>query len=231
MLALAAVALLGVLGACSGTNSGGSGHVGMGPGGLAPSSGGPPGTASAGSATPDAARSSSPPAPSFTPAPARTVAPLPPGKKPAVGEVARRCPYIASSPEQNPRTNVADIVGSHVLRTTVLTRSHPQGCRFYFYAPPYEAIADIQPRTFGTPSEAYNAMVRTGTAGGEVRGVRDLVPGVDAVLYRTRFFGPDGAQDWACAFAAGRTLVVVHTQSSETSLNARNLAQAIAPRF
>jgi hypothetical protein len=54
---------------------------------------------------------------------------------------------------------------------------------------------------------------------------------VDAVLFRTRFFGPDGVRDWACAFAAGRLMVVVHTQRADTSLNALLLAKAIARRI
>ena len=172
-----------------------------------------------------------PPPTTFTPAPPRTVAPLPPGAGPAAGEVEKRCPYIASSPDQNAKTNVADIDGSHVYRTTVLTRFRPVGCRFYFYAPPYEAITDIEPHRFATTVEAHNAMVLTGRAGLQPLGKPDIVPGVDAVLYQTRFFGPDGRRDWACVFAAGRTMVVVHTQRADTSLNALLIARAIAGKF
>jgi hypothetical protein len=168
---------------------------------------------------------------SFTPAPARTVAPLPPGRTAPRGEREARCPYIASTPQQDARVNVADIVGSHVYRTTLLTSLRPAGCRFYFYAPPYEAIADIVPRTFGTATEANNAMVLTARAGTAAQGHPDIVPGVDAVTFRTRFFGPDGARDWACGFAAGSTLVLVHTQRADTSYSALLLAKAIAPRF
>lgn len=169
--------------------------------------------------------------PPFTPAPARTVTPLPPGAHPRAGEVEKRCPYIASTPDENARTNVADIDGSHVYRTTVLTRREPVGCRFYFYAPPYEAIADILPRRLASAARAHDAMVLTAEAGTDAEGHRDLIPGVDAVLYRTRFFGPDGARDWACAFAKGRLLVIVHTQRSDTSLNALLLARVIARRI
>ena len=90
--------------------------------------------------------------PTYTPPPARTVTPRPPGSSLPAGEVERRCPYIASTPQDDPKVNVADIEGDHVYRTTVLTRLHPVGCRFYFYAPPYEAIADIVPRTLGPRS-------------------------------------------------------------------------------
>jgi hypothetical protein len=171
------------------------------------------------------------PAQTFTPAPARTVAPLPPGRDAPRGERERRCPHIASTPQQDARLNVADIVGSHVYRTTVLTSLRPVGCRFYFYAPPYEAIADIVPQTFATATDANNAMVLTARAGAAAQGHPDLVPGIDAVVFRTRFFGPDGARDWACTFAAGTTLVVVHTQRADTSYSALLLARAVAAKF
>ena len=74
-------------------------------------------------------------------------------------------------------------------------------------------------------------MIATGSAGTDVAGQRDLVPGVDAVLYRTRFFAPDGPRDWACAFAAGTVLVVVHTDRNDTSFSALQLAKAFAPKF
>jgi hypothetical protein len=169
-------------------------------------------------------------APSYTPPPAHSVAPLAPGVAPAKGEVEKSCPYIASTPEAGPNS-VADIVGSHVLRTTVLTTTHPVGCRFYFYAGPYQAIADIVPHRFGSAAAAYAAMLATAAAGTSESGRSDIVPGVDAVLYRTRFFGPDGPRDWACVFAAGATMVVVHTQSDNTSFSALRLAQVVAPRF
>lgn len=166
--------------------------------------------------------------PTYVPPPARSVTPRPPGSRTPAGEVDRPCPYIASTPQQDPMRNVADIEGDHVYRTTVLTRLSPVGCRFYFYAPPYEAIAEIAPRRFATALDAHNAMVLTATkTGTDATGKPGIAPGVDAVLYRTRFFGPDGARDWACAFAKGRLLVVVRTQRSDTSLSALLLAKAI----
>jgi hypothetical protein len=114
----------------------------------------------------------------------------------------------------------------------VLTSLKPVGCRFYFYAPPYEAIADIVPRTFDSALDAHNAMVLTATrTGTQATGKAAILKGVDAVLYRTKFFGPDGARDWACAFAKGRLMVIVHTQRSDTSLNALLLAKAVAARI
>jgi hypothetical protein len=173
------------------------------------------------------------PLPTFTPPPARSVPGLPPGQRPPAGQVEKACPYLPSSPRYygDPRPNVASIVGSHVLRTTVLTSTSPVGCRFYFYAGPFQAIADVVPRRFASARAAYAAMIATSEAGSDASGHAGLVPGVDAVLYRTRFFGPDGSRDWACVFAAGRVMVVVHTQRDDTSFSALQLARAFAPKF
>jgi hypothetical protein len=168
----------------------------------------------------------------YKPKPAKTVAPLPPGQAPAKGEVEKACPYIASTPEQNPNVNVADIEGDHVYRTTVLTGMKPVGCHFYFYAGPYEAVADITTQRFGTALDAHNAMVLTGQAGQQVQGKKDgISAGIDAVIYKTKFYGPDGNGDWACAFAKGKIMVIVHTQQTNVSVNALYLAQAIAPKI
>jgi hypothetical protein len=170
--------------------------------------------------------------PSYQPKPAKTVAPLPPGQAPLRGEVEKACPYIASTPEQNPDVNVADIEGDHVYRTTVLTAMKPVGCRFYFYAGPFEAIADITTQAFSTAQAAHNAMVLTGQAGGQAQGKKDgISQGIDAVLFKTKFYGPDGSADWACAFAKGKIMVVVRTQQTNVSANALYLAQAIAPKI
>jgi hypothetical protein len=168
--------------------------------------------------------------PAFTPTPAKTLAPLAPGQRPGRGAVEKACPYILSSQDQGPNS-LADLEGDRVYRTTVLTGMKPVGCRFYFYAPPYEAIAEIATRPFPSPLDAHNAMVLTGRAGTEVEGKPNIVKGVDGVLYRTKFFGPDGARDWACVFAKGKLMVTVRTQRTDTSLNAMLIAQAIAPKI
>jgi hypothetical protein len=162
------------------------------------------------------------PAP-FTPAPASTVAGLPPGAAPPPGEREATCPYISTQ-------SAADTEGNRIYRTTVIT-SDPAGCRFYFWCCDYHAVMDIVPRTFASPLEAYNAMVRTGRAGSNAIGVKALVPGVSAVLYQTKFYGPDGPTDWACTFAKGATMVTVHTNQNDVSFNAKQLAALIAPRF
>ena len=160
----------------------------------------------------------------YTPPPALTVTPLPPGFPPRPGEVEGGCPYISSLQVQN-------IVGSHVARTTMQTGTVPEGCRFYFYAPPYQAIADIVFSQLDSHTAAYNAAITLARAGTDATGKPSIAPGVDAVLFRTQFFGPDGARDWACAFAVGKALVVVHTDRFDTSFPALELARVIASKL
>lgn len=166
------------------------------------------------------------------PAPA-TVRPLPPGSNTSRGENDGRCPYIKTGLNQDANTgvNLADIEGDRVYRTTVLTGYKPVGCRFYFIAPPYEATADIRPYTFPTATEAYNAMVLVARSGTDPIPERELVTGATGVAYRTKFFGDDGAQDWAFVFAKGKHMVIIHTQRKDTSRNALYLGQAIAAQF
>jgi hypothetical protein len=163
----------------------------------------------------------------------RFVHALAPGARPQRGEVERRCPYIRTGLNMDPTSapNVADIEGSRIYRTTVLHTLHPVGCRFYFYAPPYEAIADIVPRTFPTAEDAHNALAITAARGRQPITKRAFVPGVDGVLYRTKFFADDGGRDWAFAFAKGRVLVIVHTHRTDSSLNAFLLGKAVVGRF
>jgi hypothetical protein len=170
---------------------------------------------------------SSSPAPSsahYVPPPASALPGVAPGSALPAGEVDGTCPYIATQ-------DAADIEGDRIYRTTVLHSLTPVGCRFYFWCCDYEAIADIVPMTFATATQAYNAMVATGHAGANVIGVKNLVPGVDAVLYQTKFYGPDGALDWAATFAKGRVMVTVHTQQKNISFNAKEFAATIAPTF
>src|SRR5690348_4397225 len=168
--------------------------------------------------------------------PDRAVAPLPFGAKTPKGEVERRCPYIRTGLNEDQSyggngDNVADIEGDRIYRTTVLTGFKPVGCRWYFYAPPYEAIADIEPHRFATARNAHDALVLTARLGTEEISNPSFAPGVDGILYRTTFFGQDGRRDWAFAFAKGRVLVVVHTQRKDTSLNAFLLGQAVVGKF
>jgi hypothetical protein len=173
------------------------------------------------------------PAPRYGPPAPHPVAPLPPGHPAPPGERDARCPYIRTGLDQTPNVgvNLADLEGDRVYRTTVLTRDRPVGCRFYFYAPPYEAIADIVPRRLASARAARDAMVLTARTGTELIPERHFVDGLTGILYRTRFYEPDGARDWAFVFSKGRLLVVVHTQRSDTSRNALYIGRAVARRI
>lgn len=166
----------------------------------------------------------------YKPPPVTSVAPLPPGAAPAAGEVEKACPYILSSQDQG-SDSMADLEGDRVYRTTVLTTLKPVGCRFYFWSGPYEAIAEIAPRTFASERAALAAAIATAKVDANAQSYPNLVPGVTAISYRTMFFGQDGARDWACVFAKGKVMVVVRTQRTDTSLNGRLIAQAIAAKF
>lgn len=176
-----------------------------------------------------------PPAIGFQPPRPAAVRPLPPGARPARGEKDHRCPYIKTGLDQDysykTGQNLADLEGDRVYRTTVLTTLHPVGCRFYFYAPPYEAIAEIRPYTLSTPTEARDAMILIARTGRELITERDFAHGLTGICFRTKFFHADGARDWAFAFAKGRRMVVVYTQRSDTSRNALYIGRAIAGKF
>jgi hypothetical protein len=169
-------------------------------------------------------------APNVTVAAAKTVAPLLPGVAPAKGEVEKACPYILSSQNQGPNS-MADLEGDRVYRTTVLTNMKPVGCRFYFWSGPYEAIAEIATKKYASPRTARAAMIATAKVDSAAQGYPNLLPNIDAISYRTKFFGPDGNRDWACVFVKGSLMVVVRTQRKDTSFNARAIATAIAPKI
>jgi hypothetical protein len=169
----------------------------------------------------------------YNPPAASTVAPLAPGAEPPSGAKKGRCPYIRAGldVEPGPEPTVADIEGDRVGRTTLLTRYRPVGCRFYFSYPPHQPIADILPTRFGSAAQARNAMIRTAGGGHEPQSYPNFVSGVTGISYRTAFVGGDGSRDWAFVFAKGNTMVVVHTQQTTSSSNARYLAAAIAGKF
>jgi hypothetical protein len=194
---------------------------------------GPTAPASTHTLTQTSTRTAPPPVVTFKPPAPATVRPLPPGQNAPKGEKDKRCPYIKTGLNQddNSGVNLADIEGDRVYRTTVLTKYRPVGCRFYFYAPPSEATADIRPYTFATATEAYNAMVLVARTGTTPIPEREFVKGATGVAYRTKFFGQDGARDWAFVFAKGKHMVIIHTQRKDTSRNAVYLGKAIAEKF
>jgi hypothetical protein len=140
-------------------------------------------------------------------------------------KVTSRCPYVDTDA-------AADAEGNRIGTVSVLTvRGKPMGCRFRFAYADNHYTLEITSARYADPTAAYNAMVQRGRAGGQVTGVPGLAPGVDAVLYRTPFYPPDGGRDWACTFAKGSTMVTVKTDQNDTSRDAENVARLIVSRF
>lgn len=135
-----------------------------------------------------------------------------------VREVAGACPYIAAKA-------FADAEGDRVGRVTVL-QTRPVGCRFYFQYDPSQLIGEITIAVFGTPTEAYNAMVLSAKGHPEVQSYSDVGDG--AVAFQTPL---RGSPAWQCVFARGRSVVTVRTQQPYPALNAVNLAREIAPKI
>ena len=167
-----------------------------------------------------------PPAPSFR-------KPLPPGARPPAGEKDHPCPYLKAGLNVTDDTgvNLANIEGDRVYRTTILTKLHPVGCRFYFYAPPYVPEAEIEPHTFATHAQAFDAMIRTARTGKNLITEKNFVPGVDGISFQTKFYSADGNNDWAFVFAKGKVMVVVYAFQDNVSANARYIAKAIVKKF
>jgi hypothetical protein len=163
------------------------------------------------------------PTPTFRPAPASYVQVLPGDGSLPAGQVAGDCPYLDTQ-------TAMDIEGNRVGQTA-LSAAKPTACTFYYAYAPVRATLQIAPMRFTTATDAYNAMVLTGEAGSEIDSRRGIVSGVDAVLYRTKFYQPDGGRNWACSFAKGTTMVTVRTDRTDTSYNALQLAKAIAGKF
>jgi hypothetical protein len=213
----------------------GLGACTSGGGATAPSSPQPAGTVT----TVVGTRTVAPPPTTYTPPAPATRAPYRGKNALARGEKPGRCPYIQTGLDQDQHpgpVNLADIEGDRVGHTTVLTNLDPVGCRFYFAYGGYEgvaheAIAEIRPQRLASATAAHNAMVLVARTGRQQYAVHNLIPGVDGIGFRTKFFGPDGDKDWAFAFARGRVMVIVYTQVTVSSSNARYLAQAIAAKF
>jgi hypothetical protein len=163
------------------------------------------------------------PTPTFHPPPARFVPVLPGDGALPAGQRAGSCPYIDTQSARN-------LEGNRIGPTTI-NSTRPIVCTFYYAYAPVRATLQIAPSVFASNVGAYNAMVLTGEAGAEVDSRRNIVPGVDAVLYRTKFYGPDGGRNWACSFAKGRTMVTVRTDRTDTSYNALQIAIAVVTRF
>jgi hypothetical protein len=176
---------------------------------------------------------SRPPAPSFHPVKPAFRKPLPPGAAPGMHEKDHSCPYIKTglNVTANSGVNLADLEGDRAYRNTILTNYHPVGCRFYFYAPPYAAIAEIQPHTFATATDAYNAMILTARTGRSLITEKNFARGATGICFQTKFFADDGNRDWAFVFAKGKTMVIVYAFQTNTSRNAFYIGRAVAAKF
>ncbi len=141
-----------------------------------------------------------------------------------ISTVESDCPYLSVTDASTEEGNRID------KRYVLMARGKVVGCRFMFWTDAY-AVLEITKHTYASSDAAYNAMIRIGQRGGNSHGVKGLVPGVDAMLYQTRFYAVDGATDWACTFAKGTTVVTVKTAQNNVEFNAREIAKSIAPKF
>jgi len=138
---------------------------------------------------------------------------------------AAACPFVDTQA-------AVDAEGNRVSRITVLVQAKKViGCRYYFWCCDFHATMEMVATGYPDTTTAYNVMVRLGQAGAQTEGVPGLAPGVDGVLYRTSFYQPDGKTDWACSFAAGKTVVTVKTDQNDTSHDALNVAKLLVPHF
>lgn len=179
-----------------------------------------------------------------TTAPPSSIAPV--SEAPVTGQPVQEvaapnnsCPYISNDAA---RAAEGDRVGRVMLTTT-----SPPGCNFYWQYDDSRMILQISVANYPSQTGAYNAMIRDTVAAPERIGVQALIAQngcsaetsqddrptscVDAVLYRTTFYPPDGNRDWAAAFAKSSRVVTVRTQQDDVSFNAKNVAAQIAPRF
>ena len=169
------------------------------------------------------------------PPPARSVAPLPPGRSPADGRdgetlsvhrvLTGRCRTVsATSPS---------IVGSHVLRTTVITTADPVGCRFYFYsgripgdrrhraAHVRDGRAPRTRRSLATAA-AGSELVRTQRSRAGCRRGRSTAP--RSTARTARGTGP------ACSPRAGIWSSCTASRTTRRSMRSRS-REAVAPKF
>ncbi len=151
-----------------------------------------------------------------------TTLPASPDQTARTGEKAADCPYVATR-------KAWDLEGNRMGLTTTFGAS-PVGCRFYFLYADHHVVLEIAPTRFTSNVLAHNAMVLTAEKGTEAAIPRSA-GGLDAVVFRTKFYGPDGASDWACAFTKGTTMVVIRTDQTNTSEDAVNVAKAIVSHF
>ena len=93
-----------------------------------------------------------------------------------------------------------------------------------------QPVLQITSVRYADALSAYNAMVRTGTAGGSAHQV-SIGTGLIGIAYRARFDPPDGNTDWCYVFSKGVTVVTVKSAQADNELGPESVARAIAPKF
>jgi hypothetical protein len=167
---------------------------------------------------------------SSTPATEPTPSPTPIKTGPVtVGAVtetpADSCPYIDTQA-------AADAEGNRIGAIIILSiKGQAMGCRFRFQYSDRHYILEITSAGYATQTTAHNAMVIASRVDPNAFSEPAIAAGVEAVLYRTTFYAPDGNRDWACAFTKGRTVVTVKTDQTDTSTDALNMAKLIVGKF
>jgi hypothetical protein len=149
---------------------------------------------------------------------------------PTTAAAASRCPFVDEQA-------AADYAGMRLARITVL-RSDGKvvGCRIYALQnsplhnseklpPANQPAVEITLTRYRSAAAAHDAIVLAARAGTNPQQVR--IGTTTGVCFQTRFYAKDDGQDWACAYAAGTTLVLVRTVVVSPALNAVEIARAI----
>ena len=145
------------------------------------------------------------------------------------------CPYIDSP-------TVADALGIRLGTQSVLSAGGAVlGCQFFattdpsFVASehlpgPNQPVLQVTSTKYAGATDAHNAMIAIGTAGGSAHSAT-IAGGIVGVAYQTTFDPTDGAADWAFVFSTGTTVVTVLTAQSDSELDAQVVAGKLAAKF
>lgn len=141
-----------------------------------------------------------------------------------------------------PKQAAANDLGMRLAKEQVLTSGGKQiGCEFFAIQDsplhtserlpgPDQPVLRITSARYASAVEAHNAMVLLAEAGTNPQQVR-IASGNIGLAFQTDFYPKDNGTDWACAFSIGTTLALVYTVATSTSLNAIEIARAVAGKF
>ncbi|UQX90360.1 hypothetical protein M6D93_00880 [Jatrophihabitans telluris] len=135
-------------------------------------------------------------------------------------EIDKPCPYAGLDA-------MRDAEGDRTNRSVELKSAGgtPVGCRYYFEYDAAVVIAEVRIQRFGTPTEAFNAIVdlaRTHPEFVENKSIGDF----GSVTLKLPL---QGTSTWACLFSKGNLAITAHTRQTVVSQDARNVATLIAP--